>query len=96
MKDQTKVVYPKNKINGKPQIIYCGDFFTIAIINWDGTDRVAMRWNGEGDSKGYPKGLFGHPQWFIMPKDIAISYLKDIVSDIKIVEQIQVLADDCP
>lgn len=96
MKDQTKAVYPKNKINGNPMIIYSGKCFTIAIVNWNGTDRVAIRWNGEGDSKGYPKGMFGHPQWFILPKDVAISYLKNTVGDIKVIEQIQAMADDCP
>ena len=96
MRDQTKVIYPKSKIKEKPQIIHDNGYFSIAIVNWDGTKRVAMRWNGDGDSVGYPKGAFGHPQWLIIPKEVALSYLKDKINDIEILETINMLKNNCP
>lgn len=49
--------------------------FSIAKGEWteDGMNRFAMRWNGDGDNKGYPS-VFDHPMWFQLPYDI-----KDII-----------------
>lgn len=61
------------------QVIYNDGEFSIAWGEWeDGTMRVAMRWNGEGDNAGYPK-TFGNPVWFQLPEDLSVSVLRGIL-----------------
>lgn len=61
------------------QILYNDGDFSIAWGQWeDGTMRVALRWNGEGDDAGYPK-TFGHPVWFQLPEHLTIPVLRGIL-----------------
>ena len=65
---------PQNFIhNGN--IVYTSPdgYFSIARGIWveDGTERFAMRWNGDindPNDKGYPK-VFNYPMWFQLPND---------------------------
>lgn len=49
-------------------IIYQNDDFAVAYGYWnhEAKPRLAMRWNGYGDSKGYPS-QGGNPLWFQLP-----------------------------
>lgn len=51
-------------------IIYDNEDFSVAYGKWeDGKTRLAMRWNGEGESGiGYPS-QGGNPLWFQLPND---------------------------
>lgn len=95
--DPKRVASPKSKIDkGSIHIIY-GDsnsYFSIATMIWDGEPRVGIRWNNSGlKQNGYPVGAFGHPQWFILPKEIAMAYAKQI-GDITIIEKIKATSDE--
>jgi len=58
------------------EIVYSLNGFSIAWGEWeDGTRRLAMRWDGEGDDKGYPK-TFGNPVWFLLPNELSLPFLK--------------------
>ena len=37
-----------------------------------------MRWNGGENDSGYPK-TFGHPVWFIIPKDMTFILSKSLL-----------------
>jgi hypothetical protein len=59
-------------------IIYNLNGFSIAWGIWeDGCQCLAMRWNGEGNDKGYPK-TFGNPVWFVLPKELSLPFLKTL------------------
>lgn len=51
-------------------VIYDKNGFSIAYGYWEeeGDYRLAMRWNGEGDSIGYPS-QGGNPLWFQLPSE---------------------------
>ena len=58
------------------EIIYNLNGFSVAWGIWeDGTYRLAMRWDGEGQDKGYPK-TFGKPVWFMLPTELSLPMLK--------------------
>ncbi|MCK4563156.1 MAG: hypothetical protein KAU94_00620 [Verrucomicrobia bacterium] len=60
------------------EIIYDLNGFSVAWGKWeDGTTRLAMRWNGEGDDKGYPK-TFGNPVWFMLPNELSLPLLQSL------------------
>ena len=58
------------------EIIYNLNGFSVAWGVWeDGSHRLAMRWNGEGEDRGYPK-TFGNPVWFMLPNELSLPFLK--------------------
>ncbi len=58
------------------EIVYNLNGFSVAWGKWeDGTHRLAMRWNGEGENKGYPK-TFGNPVWFMFPRELGFPMLQ--------------------
>lgn len=60
------------------QIIYNLNGFSIVWGTWeDGSDRLAMRWNGEGDASGFP-ALFGNPVWFMLPAELTLPILQGV------------------
>lgn len=73
-------VNPKNfKVE---KIIYNAGGFSVAKGEWvdDETKRFAMRWNGEGDEKGYPS-VFDNPMWFQLPEGDIKGILKAIIEN---------------
>lgn len=93
-----EVLWPKSRIgNGSLNVVY-GDsenaVFSIAIMQWEGVPRVGLRWNNCGKKgKGYPVGAFGRPQWFIIPKEMALAYAKQL-NNVTIIEKIKATSDD--
>lgn len=71
-----EVVSPKSKIQ-QLEIIYDNKTFAIASMMWEGKKRIAIRWNGSKDNIGYPQS-YGHPTWFIMPKEVALAYAQNL------------------
>lgn len=60
------------------EIIYDLNGFSVAWGIWvDGTKRLAMRWNAEGEDKGYPK-TFGNPVWFMLPNELSLPILQSL------------------
>ncbi|MCK4980527.1 MAG: hypothetical protein KAS62_09030 [Candidatus Delongbacteria bacterium] len=53
----------------------------VSFGQWDGNQVIAMRWNGTDKPHkglGNPQSS-GHPTWFILPLEIGISVIKDII-----------------
>lgn len=60
------------------EIIYDLNGFSVAWGIWEnGTKRLAMRWNGEGEDKDYPK-TFGNPVWFMLPNELSLPILQSL------------------
>jgi len=73
----------------KHTIIYDNEYFSVAYGIWEGSEnRLAMRWNGEGDNEiGYPS-QGGNPLWFQLPNDsIWTSEMLQAIDRIKAYEQ---------
>ena len=66
------VISPKNKLKNL-KVVYTTELFSIAVFTYEKVDRVGIRWNGEGDSLGFPHSR-GKATWFILPKEVAIAY----------------------
>ncbi len=81
--DPATVTAPKKFIK-KADVLYDGgeDGFSLAMIDWEGTEHVGMRWNvaikEQGDREkqegkvicaGSPS-LNGVPSWFILPREL--------------------------
>lgn len=51
------------------KVIYNNKDFSVAYGKWteSGKERLAMRWNGGDDGKGYPS-VFDNPMWFQLPE----------------------------
>jgi len=74
------VTSPKDKISGIPDVIYDGGEnteeeeetgFSIARVNYDGRDRICMRWNGaEKEPLGFPNAR-GYATWDVVPAPLA-------------------------
>jgi len=73
--DPNKATTPQKKIKSIKVVFTSPQGFSLALIQWGeaATMRIGIRWDGEGESKGFPC-VYGHPSWFILPKDMAISY----------------------
>lgn len=77
--DPNSVVSPKSRIKNV-RVIYTDkeDGFSIATLTLDGyKSRVALRWDGDDGSLGFPTS-HGKATWFIIPKVIAMSFAKQI------------------
>ena len=58
------------------EIVYNLNGFSVVWGVWeDGSYRLAMRWDGEDEDKGYPK-TFGNPVWFMLPNELSLPMLK--------------------
>lgn len=58
------------------EVVYNLNDFSVAWGIWeDGSHRLAMRWNGEGQDQGYPK-TFGNPVWFMLPNELSLPFLR--------------------
>ena len=68
--DARKVVSPKSNVS-HVEVIYDNGEFAIAALQWNKKNRIAIRWNGSGDSLGYPQS-HSHPTWFVIPKEVAL------------------------
>lgn len=63
-------------------ILYNNTRFSIAYGIWleSGETSLAMRWNGEDNSPGYPK-TFGHPVWFLLDTSLKKGILQMLVGE---------------
>lgn len=60
------------------EIVYNLNGFSVAWGTWeDGSRRLAMRWNGDGEDMGYPK-TFGNPVWFMLPTELSLPLLQSL------------------
>ena len=73
-----KAVFPRKRIKDV-KVLYTDktDNFSIASVFWDGNKRIAIRWNGSGDSLGYPQSR-GKATWFILPQKVALAFALSI------------------
>ena len=53
------------------------DNFSIASVLWNDNKRIAIRWNGSGDSLGYPQSR-GKATWFILPQKVALAFATSV------------------
>lgn len=81
--DPHTVTNPKKFIK-KVSVLYNGkeDGFSLAIIDWEGTDHIGIRWNvaiKEQSDPAKQQGLIkcdgspaakGIPSWFILPREL--------------------------
>ena len=87
--DPNTVLTPKGRITDL-KVIYDGqeDSWSLAKMKWDGTEVVAMRWNG-GLSNGRPTvgnpQSRGKPTWFVVPEEVggAIEQMLKLSNKIK-------------
>ena len=91
-----KVVSPKDYIEKVSVLIDDGeDSFSLAKINWNGTEHFAIRWNvamrewddiekknGTKECVGMPSSR-GYPVWFLLPDDFK-GYLEDFIKTKKL------------
>ncbi|MBX3164544.1 MAG: hypothetical protein KF900_08685 [Bacteroidetes bacterium] len=65
------------------KIIYDDDEFSIAYGQWhkaeQGSRHLAVRWNGEGEEKGFPTS-FGRPVWCLISSDLTDIFLTALLS----------------
>jgi hypothetical protein len=62
---------PKKRV-GSVDVIFDGGTgnWSLALLDFDGKERVGIRWNGEdGPSIGNPQS-HGQPTWFILPTEL--------------------------
>jgi hypothetical protein len=66
------VMSPKNVVRKVHVIHNTGPGgWSVALIDWEGEEAVAIRWNGErGNGIGNPQS-HGRPTWFVVPKELA-------------------------
>jgi hypothetical protein len=95
-----RVYSPRDKIRGGSIKVLKNDEslnFSIVSLDWKNGDnnefepRIGIRWNGGKNNCGQPQS-HGFPTWFILPKDIALSYAVKI-NDYEMVEIIKCSAD---
>lgn len=72
------VIYPRKRVNDV-KVLYTDetDNFSIASVLWNDNKRIAIRWNGSGDSLGYPQSR-GKATWFILPQKVALAFALSI------------------
>lgn len=81
------VISPKTSITpGSVRVLHDGSElregkpwtgWSVAKLEWDGSDAVGIRWNGGGASMGNPQSR-GVPTWFILPDAVAEEVVKAI------------------
>lgn len=53
--------------------------WSVVGLNWEGKERVGIRWNGEEGETGVgnPQSR-GHPTWFLLPLELQDAVLKEV------------------
>jgi hypothetical protein len=71
--DPQTVVTPRNRIRSVDVLYNSGPgpgSWSAALLEFDGEQRVALRWNGgEGTGMGNPQSR-GKPTWFVVPPEL--------------------------
>lgn len=71
--DPTEVTPSNFKLD---EVVYNLNGFSVVWGIWeDGSRRLAMRWNGEGKDKGFPKSS-SHPVWLVLPSEFSLPILQ--------------------
>lgn len=56
--------------------LYEREGFTVAFGVWEDKDyAIAVRWDGEGDAPGFPRGSGGQPKWLVLHRDLRWSFV---------------------
>ncbi|WP_369715679.1 hypothetical protein [Leptotrichia alba] len=78
------VLSPRDKVKNLEIIINNDkEDYSIALLEYNGTECVGVRWNTtneEKDNIGTPQSR-GIPTWFILPKEIAEVYLEKFLKE---------------
>lgn len=77
--DPKTVVAPRNRVHSVKVLYNEGaEGWCAALLDWDGKEVVALRWNGGQESGiGNPQS-HGKPTWFIVPEKLAPAVLERI------------------
>jgi hypothetical protein len=80
--DPAKVLSPKESVR-RVRLLYDrgpGEW-SVAEVDWNGKERVGIRWNGEEGETGVgnPQSR-GHPTWFLLPEELQGAVLKEVRS----------------
>lgn len=76
-----QVVSPKDKIRNIKPIVDRGEReHSLALLTWDNTNVLAIRWNGSDAHPGNPQS-HGLPTWFILPDELVLPILKAMYAD---------------
>ncbi len=81
-----QVISPKHHVGSVKKILCIDedDRWALAVISWDGHDRLATRWFwsriGDPNSRGYPT-------WHVLPDEFAKPLLTDLLNRGRIDEQ---------
>jgi hypothetical protein len=61
--------------------LYEHEGFTLAFGRWENKDHaLAMRWDGDGDAPGFPRGAGGQPKWFLVKRELRWPLLCTLLS----------------
>ena len=78
------VLSPRDKVKNLEIIINNDkEDYSIALLEYNGTECVGVRWNTTNEKKdniGTPQSR-GIPTWFILPKEIAEVYLEKFLKE---------------
>ena len=87
------VVAPRNKVESV-EVLYNGGpgRWSVARLQYDGEERVGIRWNGADDEGGIgnPQSR-GRPTWFVVPKELA-DVIREEVEKFEDTKQAEMLA----
>lgn len=78
------VISPRKAITSVRVLIDEGENnYALAVLQWDGEERIGLRWNGSADSPiGNPQSR-GIPTWFVMPVPIAELITRDLARNLQ-------------
>lgn len=73
--DPQTVFTPKSLVKSVDVLYNSGECgWSVALLEYDGEERVGIRWNGSGDAEqtgmGNPQSR-GKPTWFVVPQELA-------------------------
>ena len=85
-----EILSPKGRVNNI-DVLEETEFYTIVILEWDGKDSLAVRWNPLKEEELGTPASRGVPTWFILPESIAKSYLKENLSKDEIKNSLRAL-----
>lgn len=83
--DPRLVISPKGRISDLNVVLDEGEGkYSVTFLTWDGDKSVGVRWNGTADNPmGNPQSR-GIPTWFILPKEIASAFFREMLQSGKI------------
>lgn len=78
-----EVISPRKAITSVRVLINEGENnYALATLQWDGEERIGLRWNGSADSPiGNPQSR-GIPTWFVLPVPIAELITRDLARNL--------------